>query len=620
MASSTIYLSNSAKASDGGWLEGKIYWSSTPNNDANISSITATIYVRKASSIQLTQSTSGRWGYSLTVNGSTVSGTSSSLTVLTDWVQVASKTVSVDHAKDGSKTITISGYVTGPSTSKYSGLKTSGSGPATLDTIPRAATIDKITNSSGTTISSINTGNTIRVYWTPRSASHKYEIFIDGVMYPPAGQGYYTVSSIAQTYREFTIAHSDLPTSTSKTVNIQLKTYNSSTSQIGNLYTKTLTISVPSNIQPSIGSFAASIVDGLTSGSNIYYVQGKSKCKLSMSFTPGSGSSIKQYSISGPNLSGASGTPASATSFSATTSVLTQSGTLYYNASVSDKRNRSYTINNSTNASRRVSIYVYPYAAPIIKIASVRTTISGTVEVSYNITYSSINGANQLGELKIYRKLSNDSLWPSTPVATSTLGTTASGSVLINGCDSTKSYDFKATVADTAYNSSGESNISSVSTEFRIVNIGPAGNSIAIGKLAELNNTFECALNADFDGNISIQGNTLADFVIEQGIQDGWVYKKWNSGIVECWKEYRFKPDNTGTVYSSIAYPFTFTGINPIVTLTRGNNATVCGDVYNSNTSGSRDNIFTYCDVTVTDITTTDYYIGINISVLAQWK
>ena len=27
----------------------------------------------------------------------------------------------------------------------------------------------------------------------------------------------------------------------------------------------------------------------------------------------------------------------------------------------------------------------------------------------------------------------------------------------------------------------------------------------------------------------------LVDFIIEQGTSDGWIYRKWNSGIVECW-------------------------------------------------------------------------------------
>ena len=35
--------------------------------------------------------------------------------------------------------------------------------------------------------------------------------------------------------------------------------------------------------------------------------------------------------------------------------------------------------------------------------------------------------------------------------------------------------------------------------------------------------------------SLSIGGNTVADFVVEQGTSDIWTYRKWNSGIAECW-------------------------------------------------------------------------------------
>lgn len=35
--------------------------------------------------------------------------------------------------------------------------------------------------------------------------------------------------------------------------------------------------------------------------------------------------------------------------------------------------------------------------------------------------------------------------------------------------------------------------------------------------------------------SLSIGGNTVADFIIEQGTSDIWTYRKWNSGIVEMY-------------------------------------------------------------------------------------
>lgn len=29
--------------------------------------------------------------------------------------------------------------------------------------------------------------------------------------------------------------------------------------------------------------------------------------------------------------------------------------------------------------------------------------------------------------------------------------------------------------------------------------------------------------------------NVIDDYVVEQGTKDGWTYRKWNSGIAECW-------------------------------------------------------------------------------------
>lgn len=35
--------------------------------------------------------------------------------------------------------------------------------------------------------------------------------------------------------------------------------------------------------------------------------------------------------------------------------------------------------------------------------------------------------------------------------------------------------------------------------------------------------------------SLSIGGNTVADFIVEQGTSGIWTYRKWNSGIAECW-------------------------------------------------------------------------------------
>ena len=69
-------------------------------------------------------------------------------------------------------------------------------------------------------------------------------------------------------------------------------------------------------------------------------------------------------------------------------------------------------------------------------------------------------------------------------------------------------------------------------------------------------------------GSFFIDNTILADFVVEQGTSGIWTYRKWYSGIAECWGVYTMSSAATqtwGSLYCSdnlaprIDYPFTFT-------------------------------------------------------------
>ena len=78
----------------------------------------------------------------------------------------------------------------------------------------------------------------------------------------------------------------------------------------------------------------------------------------------------------------------------------------------------------------------------------------------------------------------------------------------------TNSYTFQARAKDAIYTSG-------VTTQEQIVKIAPV---------------FDWGKN-DFNFNvpIRIQGHPLADYIIKQGTSGIWTYRKWNSGILECW-------------------------------------------------------------------------------------
>lgn len=482
----TITLNKSQ--SSGKYIQGKIEYSSTQTTSSNKSSVTATLYVRKGDTTQtLTIPTGGTWSYSLSIAGTNVSG-SIRTDVLESWVKIASKTVTdIDHNGDGTKTITISGSVTAPSGTSFSGHKSSGSSNVSLPTIPRASSI--------TSASNITLGNACNIKWTPASSNFAYKLKFT------SGSVSYTTDMItpkqtsSYTYDDYTMSVSKwasaMPSSYSATCTATLYTYSSSsaTSPIGSA-SKTFTLTLSSSVKPTISSFTVT-----PSGDfNGYYVQGKSKCSLSIQFSAGTGSSMNAYSITGHNIS-QSGTSSSATSLSGKTDVLTKSGTITYTATVSDKR----TASNPISATK--SIYVYPYASPTVSITAARTATSGEVKITYKAKYSSINSQNKLGALNIYSKLSTESTW--SKKKTVTLGTTTSGSITLTGFNGQYSYDFYATVADTAYGSSSKSESVSVPSEFRLVNINFDDNGVAFGKMAE-GNSFDCNLDAEFYKGVTV--------------------------------------------------------------------------------------------------------------------
>ena len=66
------------------------------------------------------------------------------------------------------------------------------------------------------------------------------------------------------------------------------------------------------------------------------------------------------------------------------------------------------------------------------------------------------------------------------------------------------------------------------------------------------------------------------DFIVAQGIENGWIYRRWNSGVAECWRNVEHSNISVTTAWGSIYetpeaygapnYPFTFIE-TPIVNL-----------------------------------------------------
>lgn len=119
---------------------------------------------------------------------------------------------------------------------------------------------------------------------------------------------------------------------------------------------------------------------------------------------------------------------------------------------------------------------------------------------------------------------------------------------------------------------------------------------------------------------IEAQGS-MADFVVEQGSSDGWAYRKWNSGIAECWRYYQYLPTATGDQAFSVSYPFSFvSGDYPIVTTTLGMNGTLANSALACDAVGNLPNRETACNLFLRGITSKSYMIAVHIHVLGRWR
>ena len=472
-------------------ITARIEWSSTPNTANNTSTVTAILSYKKESTYA-NATYSRTFEGSITINGNTQAiekYNSNRIYLYSDagWVTMGSHTVTVTHDNNGSKSITISATGAMVGTSFTS---TSCSSSVTLDTIPRASSI--------TSAGAVTLGNACSVKWTPLASSFAYKLkFVCGnVSYTT---GYISPNTTsAYTYTGYTMAVSTwaaaMPKAYSGTCTVTLYTYQntSSTSAIGS-NAKTFQLTLSTSVKPTISFANPTLVNGW----NGYYIQGKSQCTLSATFAAGTGSTISSCSISGTGLS----KTGSGTSLSGTTSVLTQSGTFTYTATVADGR---------TSVSATKSIYVYPYARPVLSLSAARTSNSGEVKFTYKTSCSPVNSKNNLVTLKIYQKLATTSTWPSSATKTVTLSAeSANSSITLSGYDSTSSYDFKAVVTDT-YGSSSVEAIASIPSEFRILNISEDKQRLSIGKMAADNvNTrlFDCAIPARFLNGVEFANN-----------------------------------------------------------------------------------------------------------------
>ena len=369
MANKTIDFNKSATSDT--YIIGKIVCDSTADYDLNNSDVTCRIFARKDNdSTLLTIKTGGTWGYSMTINGKTFTGTVKK-DVLLDWVLLATVSVNdIVHNDDGAKSITVSGYVTAPSTSVVAGHKTSGSGTFTLDTVPRASAI--------TSAGDVTLGNACNVKWTPASASFRYKLKFTIGSWSHTTDALHPNRKSLYTYDGYAIpleAANQIPNKTG-TMTVTLYTYSdaAATKQVGAASSETFTATVPENddTRPVVKTMNISPISSLGAPFDALFLQGYSKVKAELEFDTKYNASVAASSIT---------VEGSIYQYPYESTILNTPGKVSIKATAKDSRGYY-----GTNYRE---IEVIPYSKPYVKAMSGQSNvIAGRCDASGNMTDS----------------------------------------------------------------------------------------------------------------------------------------------------------------------------------------------------------------------------------------
>lgn len=341
--------------------------------------------------------------------------------------------------------------------------------------------------------------------------------------------------------------------------------------QIGSTSSKTATVqTTAANSGPTLSGFT--YADSYTTTKNLtgndqLFVQSYSTLKV----TPGTATAKNGASISSYTAS-CDGTSVSNTTGSAlTVGKIAKSGSVTVTLMVTDSR--GYT------ASVSKTVTVIPYTKP--KVSSITLRRTNDIEAEMQLKFSgsiaavSVDGVQKNSVVYVryrYKKTSDSSYGSYTSIVSGTTrsGTSFSYSNLeLCNLDSNSSYDFHLQIQDKLYS------LSSLDLYFVVPQGTPL---IALRKKKVGINTPDPQAMLDVAGDVRVNGSPLADFVIQQGVSGAWTYRKWKSGIAECWCQHSFTATVSiawGVLYESSAislpaFPFAFAEI-PQVHISAGN-------------------------------------------------
>ena len=518
----------------------EIDWVATPNTATNTSTVVSKIYITYAS-ISM-----GARTVTSTINGTAATFTSAKVEDYPN-TQVrrllCTHTLSVQHGTDGTKNgVTISASVPFKITSSVHGYidTLTASKAVNFDPIPRASELTLATTTP-------TTGSTFKATITKADSNfrHRLEFIINGVSKQ-------TTDYFTGTEYSCKIEHSWIPAAPSLPGIVRLYTYTKDSASYIGYKDVPITANVDSSLKPTV-SLTSALASG---GLNGYYMQGKSKAKLTATASAGNGSYITSYVFTGPNVDADStssyfSVASSATTYTLTTDILKEANAQTYQVTVYDARGRY--------SSASVNITIQPYVAPEILSFSVQRCTSGNVlskdgtYVRYTINSKfspTIIGTtiNNPRTIKMYYSDDGGASYKNekTIVLATNTDMTATGVYGDGLISTTKPYRFKVVIEETSGYKTSNPAYADLGSVERPLNIAKYGNGVAIGGISSIETQtseglFECNWDAKFtddvvvDGNMDIKGTihnpTILGQVIHAGNGSTWVAGRNNAAL-----------------------------------------------------------------------------------------
>ena len=520
-----------------------ITWSATQNVEGNYSDVTVTSYW-KTNNTGWGFDTEGSRAASITINGNTTSiskrfdstnGTGTGWKQGNPWA-IQTVTERVYHNSDGSKSISISARANGhaasygPSNSSESSGDCTASGTISLDTIPRASKVSATNSDIGST-------STITVSRYSTSFKHTVSFSCPGIS-DTVIESNSEASVIPWTVPDRIYA--TIPAAKYATVTITCRTYSKDTGAlIGEPTTATMkAIANEEECKPTVYGTVTDVNSTTVSltGNAKTIIRYKSTASCKIDATAKNSASISAQYVNGVSI---------------------PSGTVEIQNSEAVSFAFSATDSRGYPASALVEPTVIPYIPLTINPTFRRVSpTSNIITVEFYGNFFSGNFGAFSNALKVkyrYKEYGTETWSAYVTISASSINIPGDGTYNSNGAvtlgsnfDYRKSYDLEIVAQD----GSGTAVLSDVSsmaqvtrgepvfdwsnTDFRVretmrtANVEPDG-EMSIG-------TEEKPYSTGYFNQIYIGGNPVS-VIEEEGTSGIWYYRKWSSGIAECWLE-----------------------------------------------------------------------------------